>query len=250
MTRDGTIVANGTANNPIIMTTAAVDNNGPLGAGPPDNVADDDDGNGFRDAWTLGDVFLDDTPTTAPLAPLNAAGGQNVALWGGLVVLGNASTNLSDPCGTGQGTCTVEGLTVPGFPVADCHLRRHRRCRQLGQPLLHLGATRGRRDRQQQRAERRHAGGRRHGHGFPPHRGLRQLRRRDRVVRGNRERRSPQRGLRRRRQLRRRSGLPGNEPVPLDDHGLLQPAGTAAPTVPSPATRGASGTATTGTSRR
>jgi hypothetical protein len=119
VTRDGTIVADGTPSNPIIMTTAAVDNNGPLGAGPPDNVADDDDGNGFRDAWTPGDVFLDDTPTTAPLAPLNAAGAQNVALWGGLVVLGNASTNLSDPCGTGQGTCTVEGLTVPGFPVAD-----------------------------------------------------------------------------------------------------------------------------------
>jgi hypothetical protein len=119
VTQDGQIVANGTANNPIIMTTAAVDNNGPLGAGPPDNIADDDDGNGFRDAWTPGDVFLDDTPATAPLAPLNAAGGQNVALWGGLVVLGNASTNLSDPCGTGQGTCTIEGLTVPGFPAAD-----------------------------------------------------------------------------------------------------------------------------------
>jgi len=120
VTQNGQIVANGTANNPIIMTTAAVDNNGPLGAGPPDNVADDDDGNGFRDAWTPGDLFLDDTPATAPLAPLNATGGQNVALWGGLVVLGNASTNLSDPCGTGQGTCTVEGLTVPGFPAADC----------------------------------------------------------------------------------------------------------------------------------
>jgi len=120
VTRDGTIVANGTPSNPIIMTTAAVDNNGPLGVGAPDNVADDDDGNGFSDPWAPGDIFLDDTPTTAPLAPLNAAGGQNVALWGGLVLLGNASTNLSDPCGTGQGTCTVEGLTVPGFPVADC----------------------------------------------------------------------------------------------------------------------------------
>jgi hypothetical protein len=120
VTQNGQIVANGTANSPIIMTTAAVDNNGPLGVGPADNVADDDDGNGFKDAWTLGDLFLDDTPATAPLAPLNATGGQNVALWGGLVVLGNASTNLSDPCGTGQGTCTVEGLTVPGFPAADC----------------------------------------------------------------------------------------------------------------------------------
>ncbi len=119
VTQDGQIVANGTPNNPIILTTAAVDNNGPLGAGPPDGVPDDDDGNGFWDPWQPGDTFYDDTPTTAPLAPLNTAGGANVALWGGLVVLGHASTNLSDPCGTGQGTCTVEGLTVPGFPVAD-----------------------------------------------------------------------------------------------------------------------------------
>ncbi len=119
VTQSGTIVANGTPSSPIIMTTAAVDNNGPLGAGPPDGVADDDDGNGFRDPWVLGDAFLDATPATSPLAPLNAAGGANVALWGGLVILGEASTNLSDPCGTGTGTCTVEGLTVPGFPVAD-----------------------------------------------------------------------------------------------------------------------------------
>jgi hypothetical protein len=112
VTQSGTIVANGTPNNPIIMTTAATDNN-------DDGVADDADSNGFRDEWEPGDTFLDDTPTTAPLAPLNTAGAPNVALWGGLVILGNASTNLADPCGTGQGTCTVEGLTVPGFPVAD-----------------------------------------------------------------------------------------------------------------------------------
>jgi hypothetical protein len=112
VTQSGTIVANGTESSPIIMTTAAVDNN-------DDGVPDDDDANGFRDAWAPGDTFYDDTPVTAPLSPLNTAGGANVSLWGGLVVLGFASTNLSDPCGTGQGTCTVEGLTVPGFPPAD-----------------------------------------------------------------------------------------------------------------------------------
>jgi hypothetical protein len=112
VTQSGTIIANGTPNNPIIMTTAAVDNNA-------DGVPDDDDANGFRDPWAPGDTFYDANPKTQPLSPLNTAGGANVALWGGLVVLGFSSTNLSDPCGTGQGTCTVEGLTVPGFPVAD-----------------------------------------------------------------------------------------------------------------------------------
>ncbi|MEZ4279750.1 MAG: PEP-CTERM sorting domain-containing protein [Myxococcota bacterium] len=112
VTNNGTIIANGTDTNPIIMTTAAVDNN-------LDGVPDDDDANTFLDAWTPGDVFLDANPTTTPLAPLNAAGGANVSLWGGLVVLGNASTNLTNAAGLGLGKKTVEGLTVPGFPVAD-----------------------------------------------------------------------------------------------------------------------------------
>jgi len=112
VTQSGTIIADGTAGNPIIMTTAAVDNDN-------DGVPDDDDANNFADAWVSGDTFYDDTPTSAPLAPLNTAGGANVGLWGGIVVLGNAPTNLTDPCGTGFGTCTVEGLTVPGFPEVD-----------------------------------------------------------------------------------------------------------------------------------
>ena len=112
VTQTGTIIANGTAANPIIMTTAAVDND-------RNGVPDDADNSGFLDVWTPGDLFLDNAPLTAPLAPLNAAGFANVGLWGGLVVLGYAPTNLTDPCGTGFGTCTVEGLTVPGFPVAD-----------------------------------------------------------------------------------------------------------------------------------
>jgi len=112
VTQTGRIIANGNALSPIIMTTAAVDNDG-------DGVADDDDVNGFEDAWVPGDVFLDDTPATAPLAPLNADGESNVALWGGLVVLGNAPTNNANKCPTPYGTCNVEGLSVPGFPVSQ-----------------------------------------------------------------------------------------------------------------------------------
>jgi hypothetical protein len=112
ITQSGRLVAEGSASNPIIMTTAAVDNNN-------DGVADDDNADFFEDEWVPGDVFLDDTPRTAPLAPLNRAGASNVALWGGLVILGSAPTNLAEKCGTGYGTCTIEGLTVPGFPPAD-----------------------------------------------------------------------------------------------------------------------------------
>lgn len=112
VTNVGTIIANGTPASPIIMTTAAVDNDA-------NGVPDDIDSNGFLDAWVPGDLFLDNTPTTAPLAPLAANGRANVALWGGLVVLGNATTNLANNAGLGQGLNTIEGLTVPGFPVAD-----------------------------------------------------------------------------------------------------------------------------------
>jgi hypothetical protein len=126
VTQAGRIVANGSSGNPIVFTTAAVDNNG-------DDIADDLDGNGFRDAYPGFDpascpgacvpdatpTFLDDTPRTAPLAPLDAAGNGTVQLWGGVVILGFAPTNLADKCGAGFGKCFVEGLTVPGFPAAD-----------------------------------------------------------------------------------------------------------------------------------
>ncbi|MEX2207232.1 MAG: hypothetical protein WEF50_13465 [Myxococcota bacterium] len=110
VTQTGRIVANGSAAAPIVMTTAAVDN--------------DDDGvadlvGGFEKEWVPGDLFLDDTPTTAPLAPLNKDGFSNVALWGGLVVLGNAPTNNADKAGVGYGKTLVEGLTVPGFLDED-----------------------------------------------------------------------------------------------------------------------------------
>jgi hypothetical protein len=113
ITQTGRLVADASASSPIIMTTAAVDND-------DDGIADDlNPADGFDDAWVPGDLFLDDTPTTAPLAPLNKAGASNVALWGGLVVLGNAPTNNADKCGVGYGKCTIEGLTIPGFPPAD-----------------------------------------------------------------------------------------------------------------------------------
>lgn len=114
VTQSGRIIANGSSLSPIIFTTAAVDNNN-------DAIADDDDANGFEDEFVLGsgDVFLDDAPLAAPLAPLNGAGLGNVALWGGLVILGNAPTNLADRNGVGFGKGLVEGLTVPGFPQAD-----------------------------------------------------------------------------------------------------------------------------------
>jgi hypothetical protein len=112
VTQSGRLIADGSASNPIIMTTAAIDNDN-------DGVADDDDENGFEDAWVAGDVFLDDTPKTAPLAPLAKNGTSNVALWGGLVILGNAPTNNANKAGVGYGKATIEGLTVPGFPPAD-----------------------------------------------------------------------------------------------------------------------------------
>jgi hypothetical protein len=119
VTQSGRIRAEGSSSAPIIMTTAAVDNNGPLGVGPADNIADDDNGDGFEDAWVPGDLFLDDECETKPLSPLNPGGTANVALWGGLVVLGSAPINVGNCAGLGVGRNIVEGLTVPGFPVAD-----------------------------------------------------------------------------------------------------------------------------------
>lgn len=127
VSQTGQIKADGTSSNPIIFTTAAVDNNG-------DNIPDDGDSDGFLDAWPgfvngnsangaetqANAAFYDNDPVNSPLAPLNAAGEANLSLWGGVVILGNAPTNLGNVAGLGLGKATVEGLTIPGFPVADC----------------------------------------------------------------------------------------------------------------------------------
>ena len=115
ISQGGFLDAQGTASNPIIMTTGAQDVNS-------DSIADDlaSGGNGFADQWNgVGGLpaQLDDTPTTNPLAPLDAAGNQNAGLWGGMVLLGRAPTNLGENQVTGYGTSTVEGLAVPGYPA-------------------------------------------------------------------------------------------------------------------------------------
>ncbi len=112
ITQTGRIDAEGAPDNPIIFTSAAVDNDN-------NGLPDDDDADTFLDAWVSGDTFYDDTPKTDPLAPLNVAGNGNVQLWGSLVILGNAPTNNADKQGVGFGEATVEGLTFPGFDAAD-----------------------------------------------------------------------------------------------------------------------------------
>ncbi|MDJ0849361.1 MAG: hypothetical protein QNK04_13390 [Myxococcota bacterium] len=147
VTQSGEINAVGNPLNPIIFTTAAVDNDG-------DGVADDLNGDdeldqypGFTTACVSGDpvagpdnilggngaadddlgtcvlsatpTFLDADPANAPLAPLDANGDSNVALWGGLVILGSAPTNLDDQT-TGQvGQGLVEGFVPLGYRDID-----------------------------------------------------------------------------------------------------------------------------------
>jgi hypothetical protein len=113
VTQSGRINANCAPTAPCIFTTAAVDNDFD---GVPDDSTPADP---FLDQWTAGDAFLDDTPATAPLAPTQPGGVANESLWGGLVILGNAPTNLGGGAGVGVGKGIVEGLTVPGFPAAD-----------------------------------------------------------------------------------------------------------------------------------
>lgn len=113
VTQNGTINAQGAPNNPIIFTTAAIDTDG-------DNVADPL-GSFFQD-FTGAEALLDADPLNNPLAPLNGDGLANVSLWGGLVFLGNAPTNLggsSGVAGVGFGQDVVEGLELSGAPLAD-----------------------------------------------------------------------------------------------------------------------------------
>ena len=121
VTQKGQINAVGSSTSPIIFTTAAVDNDN-------DGVADDLNGDGFLDAYPgfendgvtvkANPVFFDDTPATAPLAPLDADGEANVQLWGGVVICGEAPTNLGAG-GPAYGQGEVEGLVTPAFPIAD-----------------------------------------------------------------------------------------------------------------------------------
>lgn len=110
ITRDGRIVANGQPTAPIVFTSAVTDTNN-------DNIPDVE--NGFLAAWQPAEAFFDDNPFYAPTAPLDKAGIGTDQLWGSLVILGRAPTNLADRCTVGWGQCTIEGLTFPGFPATD-----------------------------------------------------------------------------------------------------------------------------------
>jgi hypothetical protein len=123
ITQDGRIVANGRPTAPIVFTTAVTDTDG-------NNIPDVE--NGFLATWQSGEAFYDDNPFYAPTAPLDKAGLGTDQLWGSLVILGRAPTNLADRClgdddgdpntplpALGWGQCTIEGLTFPGFPAAD-----------------------------------------------------------------------------------------------------------------------------------
>ncbi len=111
ITQTGKINAVGTPASPIIFTTAAVDNVAPLGAA---------DVGGFdKLPYPGAGNFLDADPLNNPLSPLDSTGAENTDLWGGIIILGNAPTNLSNAAGQGYGKQLIEGLTFPGFPASD-----------------------------------------------------------------------------------------------------------------------------------
>lgn len=114
ISRDGFVDVQGTSTSPVVFTTAAVDDAAPFGVADPDPV------NGGLLDWSFGASFLDDTPRTAPLAPINAAGEENVQLWGGVAILGEAPVNVNLTSGgvaTRTGEANVEGLQFPGTPL-------------------------------------------------------------------------------------------------------------------------------------
>lgn len=115
VTQNGQVFAAGNEGNEIIFTTAAIDVDG-------DGIPDDSNGDGYLDGWSAGKAFYDVDPKEAPLGTVAAGDipgadsrGQtllssNNALWGGLVVLGNAPTNLGNAdANAKQGY--IEGLT-------------------------------------------------------------------------------------------------------------------------------------------
>lgn len=93
VSRGAQIDAQGTASNPIIFTTAAT----PTGA-----------------RWTSG-AFLDANPKTAPLGPeavINSSTEVTTNLWGSVILLGHAPTNLGAVEGGISGEGYIEGLTL------------------------------------------------------------------------------------------------------------------------------------------
>ncbi len=106
ITRDAQIDVQGTSTEPVIFTTAALDNNS---NGLPDRVGGND---ALTTAdyvdWTSGsDVFLDADPMNSPLPPYLGWDSDSRystpadlleyrGMWGGLVILGGAPTSISE----------------------------------------------------------------------------------------------------------------------------------------------------------
>ena len=99
VTQSGQVFAAGNAGSEIIFTTAAIDEDG-------NGIPDDSNADGYLDQWSAGKAFYDADPKETPLGTVAAGDisgaasrGQtllssNNTLWGGLIVLGNAPTNL------------------------------------------------------------------------------------------------------------------------------------------------------------
>ncbi len=117
ITKTGRIEALGNATAPIIFTTAAVD------SAPADGIPDSSGGNLL--GWTGSETFYDVDPANSPLGftaagpimgnTVNAKGNlnnDNTELWGGLIILGEAPTNLGTGTpNTTRGEGYIEGLT-------------------------------------------------------------------------------------------------------------------------------------------
>lgn len=124
VTRFGKINAQGTAANPIIMTSAATDSNGD---GAPDGThaavgyhsGVDFNSNGTAD-YMEGTPFWDASPKTSPRpafavdvngTAINVSTAPFTRLWGGFIVMGNAPTNTdADATTAGVQLRAVEGL--------------------------------------------------------------------------------------------------------------------------------------------
>ncbi len=117
------IMARGTAANPIIFTTAALDA-GLFAGGAANGLAQGYSASTLATRWTPADgdaKYLDLNPATAPLVPVNGSGLKNTSFWGGLIIAGDSLTNSGkqvdvDSSGTftaaDDGFGYIEGITA------------------------------------------------------------------------------------------------------------------------------------------
>lgn len=106
VTRNGQIDAEGTPSNPIVFTTALLDSDGD--GQYSDETYDYNTAIDYDAAIAAGAAFLDDDPIGDPLSPgsgyLSGTPGDQShigadeyrGLWGGVIILGNAPTNIMD----------------------------------------------------------------------------------------------------------------------------------------------------------